>query len=96
MHFYCFEQSSKVYLLITIHCTLGLGRYGQQPIRYVFDTDNADTIRIRYGKNVHDLRFHYQELNFNNKVNVFGLIYTMNPTNTSAKVITCVVYYYIH
>jgi len=33
---------------------LGLGRYVQQPIRYVFDTDLADTIRIRYNTHVHE------------------------------------------
>ena len=33
---------------------IGLGRYGQQPIRYVFDTDLADTIRIRYETHVHN------------------------------------------
>jgi len=36
---------------------IGLGRYGQQPYRYVFDTDLADTIHIRYDTHVHDLRF---------------------------------------
>jgi len=51
---------------------LGLGRYGQQPIRYVFDTDLADTIRIRYDTHVHDYRFQSQEFCFNNKANVLG------------------------
>jgi len=41
--------------------TLGLGRYGHQPYRYVFDTDLADTIRIRYDTHVNDLRFQNQE-----------------------------------
>jgi len=36
---------------------IGLGRYSQQPIRYVFDTDLADTIRIRCDTHVHALRF---------------------------------------
>jgi len=40
---------------------LGLGLYGQQPIRYVFDTDFADTICIRYDTHLHKLRFQYQE-----------------------------------
>jgi len=40
---------------------LGLGQYGKQPIQYVFDTDLADTIRIRYDTHVHDLRFQNQE-----------------------------------
>jgi len=40
---------------------LGLRRYGHQPYQYVFDTDLADTIRIRYDTHVHDLRFQSQE-----------------------------------
>jgi len=36
---------------------LGLGRYGQQPIPYILDTDLADTIHIRYDTDVHYLRF---------------------------------------
>ena len=43
-----------------IICKLGLGRYGHQPYRYVFDTDLADTIRIRYDTHVYDLRFQNQ------------------------------------
>ena len=46
---------------ILMMIALELGRYGQQLIRYVFDSDLADTIRIRYDKHVHDLRFQYQE-----------------------------------
>ena len=34
--------------------SLGLGRYGQQPIRYVFDTDLANTIVIRFHSRVHN------------------------------------------
>jgi len=48
--------------------SLGMGRNGQQPIRYIFDTDLADTIHIRY--DTHEC---------------FGLIYTVNPANTSVK-----------
>ena len=52
---------------------LGQGRYSQQPIRYVIDTDLADTIRIQYDTHVHDLRFQtIWILDFNNKVNVLG------------------------
>ena len=40
--------------------SLGLGQYGQQPIRYVFDTDLADTIRIRYDTHVHNYGNTYQ------------------------------------
>ena len=40
-------------VFITVYF-VGLGRYGQQPIRYVFDTDLADTIRIRYDTHVHN------------------------------------------
>jgi len=40
---------------------VGLGRYGQQPYRYVFDTGLANTIRIRYDTHVHELRFQNQE-----------------------------------
>jgi len=36
--------------------SLELGRYGQQQIRYVFDTDLSDSIRIRYDAHVHDLK----------------------------------------
>jgi len=38
-----------------------LGPYDQQPIRYVFGTDLADSIRIRYNKHAHDLKFQNQE-----------------------------------
>jgi len=37
-----------------------MGRYGQQLYRYVFYMDLDDTIRIRYDKHVHDLRFQNQ------------------------------------
>jgi len=40
---------------------LGLGRYGKQPIGNVFNTDLADTVRIRYNKHVHNLKFQSQE-----------------------------------
>jgi len=40
---------------------VGLGRYGQQQYRSVFDRDLADMIRIRYDTHVNDLRFHNQE-----------------------------------
>ena len=47
-----------LYPIILKHAwKLGLGRYGQQPYRYLFDTDLANTIRIRYDAHVHDLRF---------------------------------------
>jgi len=36
-------------------------RYGQQLIWYVFDTDLADIIHIRYDTHVHNLRFQNQE-----------------------------------
>jgi len=53
-----------------------LGRYGQQPIRYVFDTDFADTIRIRYDTRVHHFNIAKVSksiiLDFNIKVNVWG------------------------
>jgi len=65
---------------------LRLGRYGQQPIRYVFDTDLVDTIRIRYDTHVHDLRFKNQDFFlFQQQSECFELIYTVNPANTSAK-----------
>ena len=54
--------------LMMLH--LGLVRYGQQPIQYVFDTDLADTILIPHDTHVHDLRFQNQEFCFNNKANV--------------------------
>jgi len=41
--------------------TLGLRRYGQQPYRFIFDTEHANTIRIRYDTHVHDIRFQTQE-----------------------------------
>jgi len=46
----------------TIHIRYGPCRYNTYsirtlPIRYVFDTDLADMIRIRYDTHVHDLRF---------------------------------------
>jgi len=41
-------------------CLVGLGRYSHQPIRYVIDTDLADTIRIQYDTHVHNLRFQNQ------------------------------------
>jgi len=41
--------------------SVGLERYGQQPIPYVLDTDLADTIRIRYDTHEHDFRFQNQE-----------------------------------
>jgi len=40
---------------------LGPGRDFQQSIRYVFDSDLVDTIRIRYDTHVHDFTFQNQE-----------------------------------
>ena len=65
--------------------SIGLGRHSQQPYRYVFDTNLADTIRIQYDTPVHDLRFQNQEFWFQQQSECFGLKYTVNPTNTSAK-----------
>jgi len=48
---------SQTFLIHGCITLLGLGRYGHQPYRYVFDTDPADTIRIRYDTLVHDLMF---------------------------------------
>jgi len=48
---------------------IGLGQYGLQLIRYVFDTDLADTIRIRYDSHVHVFKIKKNN-NFDNKVNV--------------------------
>jgi len=43
---------------------LGLRRYGQQPKRYIFDTDLADMMHTRYDIDVHDLRFRNQDIFF--------------------------------
>ena len=65
---------------------LGLGQYGQQPIRYVFDTDLANTIRI-YDM-IHmcmTLGFKIKNFGFQKQSELFGLIYTVNLTCTKAK-----------
>jgi len=64
---------------------IGLGRYGHQPYRYVFDTDLADTIRIRYDTHVYDLSFKINNFVFQQQSECFELIYTVNPTNASSK-----------
>ena len=73
------------FLSTCIDFFLGLGRYGHQPYRYVFDTDLVDTIRIRYDTHVHDIRFQNLELWISTTNKCFGLIYTVNSTNTSSK-----------
>jgi len=56
--------------------SLELGRYGQQPIRYVFYMDLADSIRILYDAHVDDFKISKVSksiiLNFNIKMNVWG------------------------
>ena len=69
------------YYILFVFWRLGLERYGQQLIRYVCDTDFADTKCIRYDTHAHDLRFQTQYFLFQR----FRLIYTVNPANTSAK-----------
>jgi len=66
---------------------VGLGRYCQQSIRYVFQTDLADTIRFRYDTPscTNPKVLQSRVLDCNNKVNVFGFIVTVNEKNTSAK-----------
>jgi len=83
--FYLKHIIHKIASLISTFNKLGLGRYSHQPYRYVFDTVLADTIRIRYDTYVHDLRFQNQEFGFQQQSKCFGLIYTVNPTNTSSK-----------
>jgi len=41
---------------------IGLGRYGQQPNRYAFDTYFAGMIRIQYDTHVHELSYQNQEI----------------------------------
>ena len=90
----CFH---KIILFKDAMSVLGVGRYGQQPIRYVFDTDLADTIRIRYDIHVHDFKISKVSksiiLDFNNKVNVWGdLSIESNKYECKCKIITCVVF----
>ena len=85
-------QTDKCNFWVHVLIFLGLGWYGHQPYRYVFDTDLADTIRyvfdmirIRYDTHVHDIRFQNLELRISTTNKCFGLIYTVNSTNTSSK-----------
>jgi len=64
---------------------LGLGRYGQQLYRYVFDTDLADTIRIRYDTHAHYLRFQNQECWISTTECMFWVDPHLNLVNASAK-----------
>ena len=64
---------------------VGLGQYGQQPYRYVFDTDLADTIRIRYDNMYTTIGFKIKNFGFQQQSKCSRLIYTVNPTNTSSK-----------
>ena len=65
---------------------LGLGRYGQQTIQYIFVTDLANTIHIRYNKH-YTYGFKIKHFGFQQQRECFEfIIYIVNPTNTSAKV----------
>ena len=66
--------------------SIGLGWYGQQPIRNIFDTDLSDMIGIRYNTHVNDLRFQIKNFGFQQQMWSLGLIYTVpvNSINTSA------------
>ena len=55
---------------------LGLGRYVQQPIRYVFDTGLADTIRIRYNTHVHE-GYKIKQFGFKQQSEYFRFICTL-------------------
>ena len=58
------NYTGQTFLMPNTVLKLGQGRYGQQPIiplRYVFDTDLVDTIRIQCDIHVHDLKFLNQE-----------------------------------
>jgi len=61
------------YFKLNLWVQLGLGRYGQQPYRYIFDTDLADTIRFRYTIHMYVTKgLKSRILDFNNKVNDLG------------------------
>jgi len=59
-HYRCLTNTF-LYLIYDVNSLVGLGRFGQQPFRYVFDIDVAYTIRIQYDTHVHDLSFQNQE-----------------------------------
>ena len=42
-------------------------------------------MRIRYDTHEHDVRFQIKKFRFQQQSECFGLIYTVNPTNASAK-----------
>jgi len=64
---------------------LWLGQYGQQLFRYIFGTDLANMIRIRYDTHVHYLRFQNQEFWISTTECMFWVDPHLNPINAGAK-----------